>query len=319
MSESAGRKAVLAAFFANLAIAITKFFAAFISGSAAMLAEAVHSVADTLNQLLLLAGAKRAKKAPDKDHPFGYGRVRYLYAFVVAVVLFSVGGVFSIFEGISKFREPHTIEMWWIPIVVLVVAIIIESFSIRVAIRESRPLKGDKSWWEFVKTSKSPELPVVLFEDAAALVGLVFALFGVGLTVITGNGLFDAVATILIGLLLIVVAMVLVIEVSSLLVGEGANEKDLSAIEAAFLNTRGVDRIIHMKTLYMGPDEMMVGAKISISAEKKVREVAAIINVAEAKVRSAVPHAKTIYVEPDVWRDPTEIPLTEEIVLLSSD
>lgn len=319
MSESGGTKAIMAAFFANLAIAVTKFIAAFISGSAAMMAEGVHSVADTVNQLLLLVGGKRARRKADKDHPFGYGRSRYLYAFVVAIVLFAVGGMFSIYEGISKFRNPHPLEMWWLPLLVLAIAIVIEILSIRVAIRESRLIKGDQGWWRFIKTTKSPELPVVLFEDAAALLGLVFALIGVGLTVITGNGIYDALSTILIGLLLIVVAMVLVIKVSSLLVGEGAVDEDVAAIENAFMTTQGIDRIIHMKTLYMGPDELMIGAKVSIAPEKKVREVAAIINVAEARIRKAVPQAKIIYVEPDVWRDPEAIPLTEEIVLLSSD
>lgn len=319
MSDSGSKKAILAAFFANLGIAVTKFFAAFISGSSAMLAEGVHSVADTLNQLLLLIGGRHAKKRAGRSHPFGYGRARYLYAFVVAVVLFTVGGVFSVYEGISKLRNPHPIQMWWIPVAVLVIAIILESLSIRVAIRESRAVKKEATWWQFFRRTKSPELPVVLFEDAAALIGLVFAFIGVGLTVITGNSVFDAAATILIGVLLIAVAVILVIKVSSLLVGEGADEDDVLTIEKAISGTKGIDRIIHMKTLYMAPEELLIGVKVSIPPEKKVREVAAIINIAEASVRRQVPHAKIIYIEPDVWRDPDEIPLTEEIVLLSSD
>lgn len=187
MSASGGTKAIIAAFTANLGIAITKFIAAFFSGSSSMLAEGVHSLADAGNQLLLLLGGKRAKRRPNKTHPFGYGRARYLYAFVVAIVLFTVGGVFSIYEGVKKSQNPHPIQMWWLPILVLVVAIGLETLSIRVAIKESRPLKGDLTWWQFIRRSKSPELPVVLLEDFAALVGLVFALFGVGLTVITGN------------------------------------------------------------------------------------------------------------------------------------
>lgn len=320
MSASGGTKAIVAAFAANLGIAVTKFIAWFFSGSSSMLAESVHSVADAGNQLLLLLGGKRAKRRPDKVHPFGYGRVRYLYAFIVGIVLFTVGGVFSVYEGISKLQNPHPIEMWWLPILVLVIAVGLETASIRVAVKESLPLKGDLTWWQFIRRSKSPELPVVLLEDFAALVGLVFALLGVGLTVITGNSLFDGIATIFIGVLLVAVAVVLVIEVSSLLVGEGASDEDVAAIEAAFLSSRGVERIIHMKTLYMGPDELMIGAKISIAPEKRVREVAAIINQAEAKIRAAVPLAKVIYVEPDVWRDPNMAePPTEEIVMLSSD
>lgn len=319
MSTQSGTKAIVAALFANIGIAITKFFAAFVSGSAAMLAEGVHSVADSANQLLLLIGGKRSRKKADSKHPFGYGRERYLYAFVVAIVLFSIGGVFSVYEGLKKFKNPEALSMWWVPIAVLVVAIVLETMSFRVAIRESKKLKGSESWWQFVQRSKAPELPVVLFEDAAALVGLVIALVGVGLSVITGDPLFDAIATVAIGVLLIIVAAVLVIRVSSLLVGEGANPEDIHTIEKAISETHGVERIIHMKTLYMAPEELMIGAKISISPDKKVREVAAIINRAEAQIRMAVPHAKIIYMEPDVWRDPASEPLTEEIVFLSYD
>lgn len=315
-----GTKAIIAAFFANLGIAITKFIAAFFSGSSAMLAEAVHSVADTCNQLLLLIGGKRAKRKASKKHPFGYGRERYLYAFVVGIVLFTVGGVFSIYEGVNKFRHPEPLSMWWLPLLVLTIAIVLESLSIRVAINESRPLKrDDESWWSFIQRTKSPELATVLLEDFAALVGLIIALIGVGITVVTGNGLFDAVATVLIGILLIVIAAILVKKVSSLLVGEGANSEDEQSITEAFLASPGIDRIIHMKTLYLGPEELMIGAKVSVTADKKVREVAAIINIAEANVRRKVPHAKVIYVEPDVWIDPSEQPLTEDIITLSYD
>lgn len=318
-NSDGGRKAILAALFANTGIAITKFIAAFFSGSSAMLAEGVHSVADASNQLLLLIGGKRSQRKADKEHPFGYGRERYLYAFVVGIVLFTVGGIFSVYEGTKKFQNPEMLEMWWLPLLVLIIAIVLESFSFRVAIRESRPLKGDKSWWHFIRHEKSPELPVILLEDFAALVGLILAFFGVGLTVLTGNGIFDAIATICIGILLIIVAIILIIEVSSLLVGEGANAEDVQKIEEAFMSTKGIDRIIHMKTLYLGPEELMIGAKVSVSPERKVREVAYIINQAERAVRDQVPHANVIYVEPDVWRDPNSVPLTEEIVTLSYD
>lgn len=320
MSASGGTKAILAAFAANLGIAIVKFIAAFISGSSAMLAEGVHSVADAGNQLLLIIGGKRAKRKASKSHPFGYGRVRYLYAFVVAIVLFSLGGMFSVIEGINKFRDPHPLSVWWLPLAVLAIAIILESASLRVAVKESRPLKGDLTWWQFIRRSKSPELPVVLLEDLAALLGLVIAFIGVGLTVLTGNGIYDGIATVLIGVLLIVVAIVLAIEVSSLLVGEGASDEDVAAIEAAILETRGIDRVIHMKTLYMGPDEFMIGVKVSVAPETNVRRLSVIINDAEQRIRSRVAHAKIIYVEPDVYRNPNEAqPPTEEIVLMSSD
>lgn len=320
MSAPTGTKAILAALLANLGIAVMKFIAAFFSGSSAMLAEGVHSLADAGNQVLLLIGGKRAKRKASKQHPFGFGRTRYLYAFVVGIVLFAVGGVFSVYEGIAKFRHPEALAVWWLPIVVLILAIAMEGASLRVAVKESQPHKrDDESWWRFIRRQKSPELPVILLEDFAALVGLVTALIGVGLSVITGNALFDALATVAIGVLLITIAILLIIEVSSLLVGEGASEEDVQKIEAAFLATRGIDRIIHMKTLYLGPDELMVGAKVSVSPERRVKELAVIVNQAEREIRRAVPIATVIYVEADVWRDPKAVPLTEEIITLSYD
>ena len=320
MSASGGSRAIIAAFLANVGIAITKFIAWALSGSSSMLAEGVHSLADSGNQLLLLLGNKRAKRSADAEHPFGYGRVRYVYAFVVAIVLFSVGGVFSIYEGIAKIREPHPLELWWLPLVVLAIAIVLESISLRTAVRESRPLKGRRSWGRFIKEAKAPELPVVLLEDFAALVGLVIAFAGVGLTVLTGNSVFDGVATVMIGALLIVVAFVVGIEVKSLLVGEGASEEDVAKIEAALLASKDVGRIIHMRTLYLSPDEFLVGAKIDISPTATMQEVSVIVNLAERRIRQAVPAAKVIYLEPDIYLDPNaDTPSTSSIVMLSSD
>ena len=320
MSATGGTKAIIAAFLANMGIAITKFIAWLFSGSSSMLAESVHSVADAANQLLLILGGKRAKQKADKEHPFGYGRVRYVYAFVVAIVLFAMGGVFSVYEGIAKIRDPHPIEVWWLPLLVLAVAIVLESFSLRTAVRESRPLKGDASWVEFVRRSKAPELPVVLLEDLGALVGLVLAFFGVGLSVLTGNSVFDGAATIAIGVLLILIAVVIGIEVKSLLVGEGASDADVAKIEAALLAGDDIDRINHMKTLYVGPDEFLIGAKVSVAAERTMNEVSAIVNLAERRVREAVPAARIIYIEPDVWIDPNVAqPTTSSVVLMSSD
>lgn len=320
MSASGGSKAIIAAFLANMGIAITKFIAWALSGSSSMLAEGVHSLADSGNQLLLLLGNKRARQAPDAAHPFGYGRVRYVYAFVVAIVLFSVGGVFSVYEGISKIRDPHPLTMWWLPLTVLAIAIVLEGFSLRTAVRESRPLKGNRSWGRFIKESKAPELPVVLLEDFAAIVGLVIAFFGVGLTVLTGNSVFDGIATVVIGALLIIVAFVVGIEVKSLLVGEGASDEDVAKIQAALLDSKDVGRVIHMKTLYLSPDEFMVGAKIDINASATMHEVSVIVNLAERRVRLAVPAAKVIYLEPDIYLDPNaDTPSTSSIVMLSSD
>ncbi|QTX03602.1 cation diffusion facilitator family transporter [Agromyces archimandritae] len=316
MSASGGTKAIIAAFLANLGIAITKFIAWAVSGSASMLAEGVHSVADAGNQLLLLLGGRQAKRAADREHPFGYGRERYVYAFVVAIILFSVGGVFSIYEGIDKLTHPHALENWWLPVLVLVIAIVLESFSLRTAVKESNQVRGRQSWVQFVRRAKAPELPVVLLEDVAALCGLVFALFGVGLTVLTGDAVWDAVGTLMIGTLLIIVAIVLGIETKSLLVGEGANERDAVAIERAILDGPEVDRIIHIKTLYLGPDELLVAAKLSFPAERRLAEISADTNAIEGRVRAAVPAARVIYLEPDIWIDPNhQAPPTDAIVI----
>lgn len=320
MSSSGGTRAIIAALLANLGIAATKFIAWALSGSASMLAEGVHSLADSANQILLIIGGRRSRRDATETHPFGFGRDRYVYAFVVSIILFTVGGVFSIYEGIEKLTHPHPLEMWWVPIIVLLVAIVLESFSLRTAMAESRPLKGSQSWVSFVRHAKAPELPVVLLEDLAALVGLVFALFGVGLTVITGNSVWDAIGTLLIGSLLIAVAVTLGIETKSLLIGEGANPADRTAITAAILDGPEVERIIHLKTLYLGPDELLVAAKLGFGADERLSTVASAIDKIETRIREAVPVARVIYLEPDVYRDPLQTALTTEaIVLPSSD
>ncbi len=316
MSASGGTKAIIAAFLANTGIALTKFIAWFFSGSASMLAEAVHSVADAGNQLLLIFGGRQARKEADKEHPFGYGRERYVYAFVVSIILFSVGGVFSIYEGIDKLQHPHELKVWWLPMLVLSVAIVLESFSLRTAVKESNHVRGKLSWIQFVRRAKAPELPVVLLEDVAALFGLVFAFIGVGLTVITGNSVFDAIGTLFIGTLLIVVAIVLGIETKSLLVGEGATDADYDKIVKAILAGPEADRIIHMKTLYLGPDELLVAAKVGFHADQRLIEVSTAVNVIEQRVREAVPAARVIYIEPDVYVDPNlSAPPTDAIVI----
>ncbi|MEN2742801.1 cation diffusion facilitator family transporter [Microbacterium sp. X-17] len=316
MSAEGGTRAIVAAFAANLGIALTKFIAWAFSGSSSMLAEGVHSVADSGNQLLLLLGGRQAKKKADKEHPFGYGRERYVYAFVVSIILFSVGGVFSLYEGVEKLTHPHPLENWWLPLLVLFIAIGLESFSLRTAVKESNPLRRGMSWPQFIRRAKAPELPVVLLEDVAALTGLVFALIGVGLTIITGNGVWDGVGTVLIGLLLVAVAIVLGIETKSLLVGEGASDVDVAAIEQAILAGDEVERIIHMRTLYLGPDELLVGAKLAVAGEQNMLEVSAAIDTIERRIRDAVPVARVIYIEPDVWVDPNEQhPATDTIIV----
>ena len=301
VSTGGGTKAIIAALLANTGIALTKFFAWLLTGSSSMLAESVHSVADAGNQLLLLVGGKRAQRGATPEHPFGYGRERYVYAFIVAIVLFSVGGLFALYEAYHKWSHPEPIEDWrWVPIAVLLVAIGLELYSFRTAIVESNRVRGGRSWVQFVRTAKAPELPVVLLEDAGALFGLVFALFGVSLTLATGDGRWDAAGTAMIGLLLVTIAVVLAVEMKSLLLGESATAEHVRAIEAA-LPGHGVERIIHMKTQHLGPEELLVAAKISVPGTSTAAEVAEAIDAAERRVREAVPIARVIYLEPDLY------------------
>ncbi|MFZ0323186.1 MAG: cation diffusion facilitator family transporter [Actinomycetes bacterium] len=303
MSAEGGTRAIVAALLANLGIAVTKFVAFLVSGSSSMLAESIHSLADSGNQVLLIVGGRRARRAATEEHPFGYGRERYVYAFIVSIVLFSVGGLFSVYEGIHKIQHPEPIRDAWLPITVLLVAIVLEGLSLRTAVAESNKVRPrDLGWVQFVRRAKAPELPVVLLEDTAALVGLVLALFGVGTAVVTGDGVWDGVGTILIGVLLVVVAVVLGIETKSLLLGEGASPADVAAIEAA-LSGDGLGRVIHMKTLYLGPDELLVAAKVAVTQARTGAEIAAAIDAAEARVRAVVPVARVIYLEPDLDRD----------------
>lgn len=301
MSASGGSKAVIAALIANLSIAVMKFIAFGITRSSSMLAEGVHSLADSGNQVLLLVGGKRAKRAANAAHPFGYGRDRYFYSFLVALVLFTVGGMFAVYEGIEKIRHPHELDKAWVAIVVLLGAIIAESFSLRTAVREANHVRSGESWYEFIRRAKSPELPVVLLEDVAALTGLVLALFGVSMALITGDPVWDGIGTIAIGFLLLVVAIVLIVETKSLLLGEGASATVLDAVTAAIVGP-GVERIIHLRTLHLGPEELLVAAKIAMPAGSTLAEVATAINDAEARIRAAAPVARVIYLEPDLDR-----------------
>ncbi|MFJ8685702.1 cation diffusion facilitator family transporter [Micromonospora wenchangensis] len=302
MSANGGTKAIIAALMANVGIAITKFIAFLLTSSSSMLAESIHSVADSGNQALLLLGGKRAKRAATPQHPFGYGRERYIYAFIVSIVLFSLGGLFALYEAWHKAADPHPITSWqWVPVAVLLSAIVMEGFSFRTAIKESNHTRGNQSWVNFIRRAKAPELPVVLLEDFGALVGLVLALFGVGMTLITGNGMWDAAGTAMIGVLLVIIAVVLAIETKSLLLGEGADPGEVATIERAVTDGPEVERIIHMKTLYLGPEELMVAAKIGVPPCESAEELARGINAVEARIRAAVPIARVIYLEPDIY------------------
>lgn len=295
-------RAIVAAAVANLGIAIAKFVGFAITGSSSMLAEGIHSVADTTNQGLLVFGGRRAARPPTPEHPFGFGRDRYFWAFIVALVLFSVGGAFAVYEGVEKLRHPHEMDSPMVAVVILVVAIGLESYSLRTAVREARPARGNRSWAAYIRRSKSPELPVVLLEDLGALIGLVLALAGVGLATLTGEPRWDGAGTLAIGVLLVLIAAVLAREMKSLLIGEAATSEDQIAIAAAIAATPAVRGLIHMRTQHLGPDELLVAAKIELEPDLTTAEMAAAIDRTEAAIRAAVPIARVIYLEPDLLR-----------------
>ncbi|MGW4715043.1 cation diffusion facilitator family transporter [Nocardia sp. NPDC004260] len=302
MSAGGGKKAIIAALSANAGIAAAKFVGAAITGSGSMLAEAVHSVADTGNQALLLLGQQRAAKEADELHPFGYARNRYFYSFIVALVLFTLGSGYAIYEGIHKIQHPEELSSPIVAVIILVIAIALESYSFTTAVRESAPLKGDASWWRFIRNSRSPELPVVLLEDTGALIGLVFAFAGVGLTMLTDDPVWDGVGTLAIGGLLGVIAVVLIVEMQSLLIGEGATPQENRLIRANLVDRTRIDRVIHLKTQYLGPEELLVAAKVGVVPGLDIAAIAGAIDEAEARVRAAVPAARVIYLEPDLYR-----------------
>ncbi|MEU1853021.1 cation diffusion facilitator family transporter [Streptomyces sp. NPDC019990] len=303
MSASGGTKAIVAALAANLAIAVAKFVAFIFSNSSSMLAESVHSLADSGNQALLLVGGKKAQRAATPQHPFGYGRERYIYAFLVSIVLFSVGGMFALYEGYEKIKHPHELTHWYWPVGVLIFAIIAETFSFRTAIKESNVLRGKRSWKEFVRHAKAPELPVVLLEDLGALVGLILALGGVCLALLTGDSVWDGIGTLCIGVLLILIALVLAAETKSLLLGESAGAEETEKIATALVDGDTVTRVIHMRTLHLGPEELLVAAKIAVRHEDTATEIATAIDAAEARIRAAVPIARVVYLEPDIFSE----------------
>ena len=320
MAADGGTKAVVAALLANTGIAVLKFLAFVLTRSSSMLAESIHSVADAGNQGLLLLGGRQAKREATPEHPFGFGRERYIYAFIVAIVLFSVGGLFALYEAYHKYHELQsddhaesllTSRWWWVPLVVLSGAIVMESFSFRTAIVESNKTRGKASWVHFVRRAKSPELPVILLEDLAALLGLVFALVGVGVSLLTENMIWDVLGTAAIGLLLVTVAVVLAMETKSLLLGEAATPEAQQRIRAAIESTPRIEHVIHMKTLHLGPEELLVAAKVGVAQEASALQVAEAIDDAERAIREAEPQAQSIYLEPDIYRaghDPEERP-----------
>ncbi|MFC0439051.1 cation diffusion facilitator family transporter [Kutzneria buriramensis] len=303
MSAGGGTKAIVAALSANAGIAVAKFVGFAVTGSSSMLAEGVHSVADTANQGLLLLGKRTSQRKADAEHPFGYGRDRYFYSFVVALLLFTLGALFAMYEGVHKVEAPEPLDAPIVAVVILGLAVLLEGYSFRTAMAESRELRGSATWWQFIRQAKVPELPIVLLEDTGALFGLVFALLGVVLSLVTGNPVWDGIATIAIGALLGLIAVVLIIEMKSLLIGEGAGPELLATIVRE-LEGGNVERVIHIRTQYLGPEEILVAAKLAFDGTDSVADVARSIDEAEVRVRSAVPAARLIYLEPDLDRTP---------------
>jgi cation diffusion facilitator family transporter len=315
MSSGGSNKAVVAALAANLGIAATKFVAFALTRSSSMLAEAIHSLVDSGNQVLLLIGGRRANRGATPKHPFGYGRERYIYAFIVSIMLFFVGGLFALYEGYHKISHPEPIENWqWVPIVVLVIGIVLESYSFRTAILETNRIRAGATWPQFIRRARIPELPVILLEDFAALIGLVLALFGVGLTLLTGDGVWDGVGTAAIGVLLVAVAVVLAMEMKSLLVGESATSDQITKIAEAIESGTEVERIIHMRTVHLGPEELLVAAKVAVRHDDSAATIARGIDAIERRIRDAVPIACVIYLEPDIDRTPSTDPPGQRVL-----
>lgn len=318
-----GTKAVVAALLANSGIAVVKFAAFLLTGASSLLAESIHSVADSGNQGLLLLGAKRAKREATPEHPFGYGRERYVYAFLVSIVLFSVGGLFALYEAWHKAHEVHAGHSndlldsgyGWVALVVLGIGVCLEGASFRTAIIESNKTRGQASWRAFIRRAKHPELPVILLEDAAALLGLVTAFAAISLTLATGNGYYDVAGTGVIGVLLVCVAAILAAETKSLLVGESASPASQRRIADAISATPGIESIIHIRTLHLGPDELLVGVKVAVAASATAATIAQTINAAEAAARAAEPTSLLIYMEPDLFDATREAPDDSEVVM----
>ncbi len=310
--EGGSRSVVVAALIANLGIAVAKFFGFLVTGAASMLAETVHSLADTGNQALLLLGGSRARQQATAEHPFGYGRERYFWAFVVAMILFSMGGLFAIYEGVDKLRHPHELESTAVAVGILLVAIVFESYALRKAYKHANAERDGQSWWRFLRRSKTPEIPIVLLEDAGAQIGLFAALAGVGLAQLTGDPRWDAAGSLAIGVLLVVIAVFLAIEMKSLLIGESAGTDDQATIRSTIEESPHVRRFIHLRTQHLGPEELLVGAKVQLDGDLTFAEVTAAINTIERRLREVVPEARVIYIEPDVATDADVATDTEE-------
>ena len=297
-----GKKTILAALIANVGIAIAKFAGFAITKSSTMLAEGIHSSADSANQLLLLLGTRRAKREPSSKHPFGYGRERYFWSFVVALILFSLGSLFAIYEGIEKIRHPHALNNASWAIGILIFGIFIESFSFRTAIVEAKTIKGETSWSKFVVRSKQPEIPVVLLEDAGALFGMVIALAAITLVKTTGEPIWDGIGTLSIGVLLGVIAIILAREMHSLIIGEAASETDLSKIVSVIENNTQVVQLVEIRTQHLGPEEILIGVRVAFHETLQTKDIARLINKLEDDIRTEIKNAGPIFIEPEITK-----------------
>lgn len=297
--QGSSTKAIMYAFFANLGIAIAKGIAAFYTGSGSMLAEAIHSLADCTNQLLLLLGIRRSLKPPTPEHPLGYGKVTYFWSFIVAIMLFSMGGLFSIYEGVHKISQPEAIKQAWIALIVLGVSIGLESLSLAGAMREIKLIRGKQSLREWLHRSRNAELVVVFGEDVAALVGLVLAFGFVALAWLTGNPVFDAVGSITIGVVLLFVSVFLVVRIKAMLIGRSADPDLQETIRNAIAADPNIKEVFNVITLQFGP-HVVLAAKIRLSPGMNVEAGARAINQLEARVKAAHAEIKWSFVEPDI-------------------
>ena len=298
-SHGGTARAILYAFLANGGIALAKTWAAWLTGSGSMLAEAIHSYADTGNQVLLYLGLKQSSKPPDPEHPLGYGKLSYFWSFIVALMLFSLGGLFSIYEGVHKLSHPEPLTDAWIAISVLGVAIVLESFSLMGCLREIRVIRGQRPFRLWLKHTRSSELVVVLGEDVAALLGLVLAMIFISLAAVTGNPVFDAIGSMCIGAILIVISIFLTMRMRSLLVGRSADPMIQEIINEIIGNDKDIDQVFNVITVQFGSDTLLA-AKIKLKSGINIGTAVADINGLERRLKQEIPDLKWCFIEPDV-------------------
>ena len=298
-SHDSTARAILYAFLANLGIAIAKTWAALVTGSGSMLAEAIHSYADTGNQVLLYLGLKQSLRPPDEEHPLGHGKLSYFWSFIVAILLFSMGGLFSIYEGYHKLTHPEPLSQIWIALVVLVLAIMLEGASLFGALREIKKVRAGRPFFEWFRHTRNSELVVVLGEDIGAQLGLVLALSFLILAFVTGNPMFDALGSICIGVVLLVISVFVAWRVKSLLVGRSADPEIQQAIDAIICEQEGIQCMLNTITIQFGPDTMLA-AKVKMDPALNINDAVASINSLERKLKARIPKLKWCFIEPDV-------------------